>query len=33
MRTNVNAFPPDSSLRVLIAMLVRSDSTGEPSLR
>ena len=31
-RTNVNAFAPDSSLRVLIAMLVRSDSTGAPSL-
>ena len=33
MRTNVNAFPPESSLRVLMAMLVRSDSTGMPSLR
>jgi hypothetical protein len=33
MRTNVNAFAPESSFRVLIAMLVRNDSTGTPSLR
>ena len=31
MRTSENAFDPESSVRVLIAIDARSDSTGSPS--
>ncbi len=33
MRASENAFAPDSSVRVLTAMLARSASTGAPSSR
>ena len=32
MRTSENAFGPEFSVRVLIAIDARSDSTGSPSL-
>jgi hypothetical protein len=33
MRANENAFAPDSAVLVLMAMLLRNSSTGEPISR